>query len=674
MADTDDKKVLKMSLICSICLQKLNKPRSLPCFHTFCESCLKNYFVNAPEKANATKEGIPCPTCKLVTYSPRPALSVAEWAENFPLNHLVGTLIDIVPVSARLEFCEPCKDNNESKIARSWCQECKEALCEECAKCHQSMKATKNHEITPLETVRSNPKPAVKEEVVCYDHNKKEVDMYCEDHQQPGCPMCIATNHRKCDKIAQINDIVAKKQENDVTQLFKDMDGLVSEAENIKRERQEVMRSTLAQKTKLLKDVADAKRKLIEHIEKIESQITAKFTAVSQTDFAILQEQVDYCNAVQSAMHHSKSAIQSAKEQNLQKKEFIVTQQGKLKYKECSDGLKKIHENSAKIQYLFEEDRQVAETLGALEMLGKLDVKHSYPYRKPPTPPPPPTPQPPPPDDDEKKATRKIKTFNAKVKGDRRECKITSIKLWNNRHILLADNSNIRLKLFGEFGDLLAKFNCSNPPWDLTFIDKAKCAVTFPNERKIRIFKVSENITEEGYVQTTRGCYGICMAGDDLAVTFSAGCIRIIALDGTVRMMVDTDYIGKRVFSNPEFIAFNPLTSQIYVSDYNNHNVTALKYDNGKVDKQPLFVYPVSGPRGVAVDERGNLYVCGFWSNDIHKVKDEGQLRQILMDTLARPLCLAFSGDGEKIALSEQGNPNNVKLFRVIPASEVEEI
>lgn len=671
MAETDDKKVLKMSLICSICLQKLNKPRSLPCFHTFCESCLKNYLVNAPEKKNATKEGIPCPTCKLVTFAPKPTLPVAEWAEHFPVNHLVGTLIDIVPVSSRLEFCEPCKDNKESKIARSWCQQCNEALCEECAKCHMSMKATKSHEITPLENVRSNPKPAVKEEIICTEHSKKEVDMYCVDHEQPCCPTCIATNHRNCQKVSQISEVLGQNQTDDSAQLFKDMDRLVLDADGIKRERQEVMRSTLAQKSKMLQDIADAKRKLLDHIEKIESQITAKFNAISQTDFAILQEQVEYCNSVQSAMHHSKTAIQSAKEQKLPQKTFIVTKQGRIKYKECSDGLKSIHKNAAKIQYLFEEDRQVAETLGALEMLGKLDVKHTYPNRKPATPPPPPTPTPP--DDDEKKAARKVKTFNTKVKGDKRECKITSIKLWNNKKILLADHSNVRLKLFGEFGDLLSSFSCNQPPWDFTFIDKYKCAVTFPNERKIRIFKINENITETGYIPSTRGSSGICMAGDDLAVTYSSGCIRIISIDGVVKMMVDTDYVGKRVFSNPEYITFNAASSHLYVSDYNNHNITALEYDNGKVNKTPVFVYPVSGPRGVQIDTRGCLYVCGFWSNDIHKIKEKGKFRQILMDTLARPLFITFSGDGERFALSEQGNPNSVKIYKIVPANEIDE-
>lgn len=672
MAETDDRKVLKMSLICSICLQKLSKPRSLPCFHTFCESCLKNHLVNAPERKDATKSGIPCPTCKVATFAPKPTMPVEKWAENFPVNHLVGTLIDIVPVSARLEFCEPCKDNKESKIAMSWCQQCREALCEECAKCHMSMKATREHEITPLENVRSNPQPAVHEEVTCSEHHKKEVDMYCKDHELPCCPLCIATHHRKCERIFQIDEVMSKMEAVDQKTLMKKMDRLIEDADGVKKERQEVMRGTMAQKNKVLHDIAEAKRKLLEHIEKIEAQVIAKFHAISQTDFAIIQEQIDYCNSIQSAMHHCKSEITSSKEQKLPKREFIVTQQGQKKYEECTGGLKKIVGSSAKINYLFEEDKQVAETLGALLNLGKLDVKHTYPNKKPVSPPLPPPP--PPPQDDSRKAVKKTKTFNVKVKGDRRECKITAIKLWNNNKVLMADNGNSRLKLFGEFGDLTCTYDCPNSPWDFTFIDKGKCAVTFPNERKIRVFRVKETINEVSAIPAQRGCNGITMAEDNLVVTYNTGCIRILSLEGAVRMMVDTDYIGKRVFSNPEFVTFNPISSRIFVSDYNNHSVTALRYDGGKVDKTPVFVYPVSGPRAVEVDFAGDLYVCGYWSNDVHKVRDQGEFRQILVDSLARPLCLAFNDEGSRFALSEQGNPNSVKIYRIIQASEVEDI
>ena len=667
-----EEKVLKMSLICSICLQKLTKPRCVPCFHTFCEACLKNYLINAPEKENATKNGIPCPVCRSIIFSPKHALSVDKWAENFPMNQLAGTLIDLVPMSSKIEFCEPCKDNKESKVAKNWCKECAEALCDECAKCHGSMKATKNHELSPLEAVRSNPQTTFSEEVPCYEHNRKDIDMYCEDHEMPCCVVCVATNHRKCDKMYPLAEYLNRHAESvDPNRLLKEIDTIVSDADSIKRERQEVVRNSQGQKMKMLQDIADAKAKLIKHIEKLESQISTKFNAVAQTDSAIMQEQIDYCNSVQSAMAHSKTAIKTAKDQNIPKKQFIVCQQSKKKCDECAVGLKRIHENAAKVYYGFEVDRQVQDILTVIQHLGKLDVKHSYPNRKPETPKLPPTPVQLPEDDDEKKAARKLKSFNAKIRGDKRDCKITAIKIWNSQRALIVDNGNSKLKLFGEFGDVQSSFNCQHPPWDFAFLDKTKVAVTFPNDRRIKIFSIKEStISEKGYVQTTRGCHGVCVADDDLVVTFTSGCIRVIALDGTIKTMVETDYIGKKVFSNPEYIAYNHWQSILYVSDYNNHTITALRYDNGKVDQVPVFVYPVSGPRGICLDNSGNLFVCGFWSNDVHMVSGGGELKQILKDSLARPTTIGFSTDGEKFALVEQGNSNMVKMFSVIPDSE----
>ena len=750
MAETNDRKVLKMSLICSICVQRLTKPRSLPCFHTFCESCLKNYLINSPDKSNAAKNGIPCPSCNIKTLAPKPKLPVSDWAENFPVNHLVGTLIDIVPVSSRLEFCEPCKDSKVSKVAKSWCQQCSEALCDECTQCHKSMKATRNHEITGLDQVRSNPQPAIKEEikedVKCQEHIKKNIDMFCQDHEQPCCAMCIATHHRKCNKICEIDDVVKDGNLLGKRPPFKEMDKLVKEAESMKKERQEVLRSAMAQKTKLFQKIAETKKKLIDHIDKLESQLVTKLNAITETDLSTIHDQIEFCNSVQSAMDKTKTVILSTKDQKQEKKEFIVSSLGRKKYEECESGLRDVKENCAKILYVFEEDPQVAVTLKNLTMLGKLDLKHNFPNRKQSKTYPEPcmagTPKTTPrsvsqisfqsprqqqsqqsvsqsssvihvppisevsqlyeqPESseepitlinasseqahaeacpalpsivEEKKGTRRVKGIKVKLKGDRRECRITGIKLWNDNKLLIADNANLKLKLFNESGDKVCTYDCSNPPWDFTFIDKNKFALTTPNERKIKIFRLRDgaSIKEVSWVNAARGCHGITMAGDDLAVTYGTGCIRIISLDGSVRMMVDTDYIGKRVFSNPEYIAFNPFCSQLYVSDYNNHTVTALQFENGMVNRTPAFVYRVSGPRGVTVDVTGKLYVCGFWSNDIHKISDSGEFKQILKDALARPLCLAFNGDGDTMALSEQDIPNTVKLYRITTINEAD--
>lgn len=35
----------------------------------------------------------------------------------------------------------------------------------------------------------------------CPKHNHETIQMYCYDHEQPCCGLCVGTNHRKCEEV-----------------------------------------------------------------------------------------------------------------------------------------------------------------------------------------------------------------------------------------------------------------------------------------------------------------------------------------------------------------------------------------------------------------------------------------------------------------------------------------
>ena len=49
-------------LTCAICLEKYRRPKLLPCFHTFCQSCLQTVAGPAPS--------FPCPACRATVLLP----------------------------------------------------------------------------------------------------------------------------------------------------------------------------------------------------------------------------------------------------------------------------------------------------------------------------------------------------------------------------------------------------------------------------------------------------------------------------------------------------------------------------------------------------------------------------------------------------------------------------
>ena len=69
-------------LECTICLDKLKKPKALPCSHCFCEECLEKYCEG--------KKQVLCPNCKQSTTVPD------EGVCRLPAHFLVNTVQDTI--------------------------------------------------------------------------------------------------------------------------------------------------------------------------------------------------------------------------------------------------------------------------------------------------------------------------------------------------------------------------------------------------------------------------------------------------------------------------------------------------------------------------------------------------------------------------------------------------
>ncbi|XP_069104674.1 proto-oncogene tyrosine-protein kinase Yrk-like isoform X2 [Argopecten irradians] len=74
-------------LSCKICLEPFIKPKALPCLHSFCEHCLRDYVRRHPGE----KPGhFPCPMCRKDT--PIPLGGICDFQDNFLLLSLSDTL------------------------------------------------------------------------------------------------------------------------------------------------------------------------------------------------------------------------------------------------------------------------------------------------------------------------------------------------------------------------------------------------------------------------------------------------------------------------------------------------------------------------------------------------------------------------------------------------------
>lgn len=77
-------------LCCPICLQSYVKPKALPCLHSFCEGCLRDYVISRYENLGH----FPCPVCRQVIYVPQNGVG------GFPDNYFIKSLQETVESSS----------------------------------------------------------------------------------------------------------------------------------------------------------------------------------------------------------------------------------------------------------------------------------------------------------------------------------------------------------------------------------------------------------------------------------------------------------------------------------------------------------------------------------------------------------------------------------------------
>ncbi|XP_033124415.1 tripartite motif-containing protein 2-like [Anneissia japonica] len=169
----------EMVLECTICFKRLQNPKSLNCFHSFCLACLEDW---VKEKGKLT-----CPTCSKSYLIPEGGL------QKLPPNmFLINLLETIEQIDKRDEMKCIC----ERGEAKHYCQECRYYLCCTCSNHHKIFPALVNHKLHSVEEVRSmSPlQIAALHPPLCSLHNKT-LEFFCSICNIPICMHCTVTDH-----------------------------------------------------------------------------------------------------------------------------------------------------------------------------------------------------------------------------------------------------------------------------------------------------------------------------------------------------------------------------------------------------------------------------------------------------------------------------------------------
>ena len=199
---------VKEELTCAICQDLLNEPKILPCLHSFCTGCLKEWSGRLAN-LDPSKRHLECPLCRA-----KVLLSTSRAVEELPSHFSAVRLVEIVRLQEQAgskkvtPICQNCDDEEK---AVSSCSECAIFLCEFCEKSHKKTKATKEHKIISLDEMRrgTSEVTAVLQEKVemCPTHPTKPLELYCKCEEVLICRDCIIKKHKDHDYDV-ISDVV----------------------------------------------------------------------------------------------------------------------------------------------------------------------------------------------------------------------------------------------------------------------------------------------------------------------------------------------------------------------------------------------------------------------------------------------------------------------------------
>jgi hypothetical protein len=209
--ETDPINQLEENLQCTVCLEVLADPRTLPCFHSFCKVCLEGVVETCRDKAPRGQpiREFPCPNCRAMFI-----LDPDKQVTDMPRNHFI---CNMVKATAELDrgIGVPCSHNCSQSYSVARCVTCEKFLCRECLTDHNKYRANNGHSVLTMEELsKPENRKKINDKMYCNEHSGMELKVYCKTCDQLICRDCMDFKHvQQGHSCVLVNDVASNYKE-----------------------------------------------------------------------------------------------------------------------------------------------------------------------------------------------------------------------------------------------------------------------------------------------------------------------------------------------------------------------------------------------------------------------------------------------------------------------------
>ncbi|XP_076592686.1 tripartite motif-containing protein 16-like [Chaetodon auriga] len=260
---------------CSICLDLLRDPVTIPCGHSYCMKCIESFWDEEDQKQIHS-----CPQCRQ-TFTPRPVLlkntMLAALVEELKKTGLQAAPADHCYAGPEDVACDFCT-GRKLKALKS-CLACLVSYCEKHLQPHYEVLQLKKHKLVePSKKLQEN---------ICPRHDEV-MKMFCRTDQQCICYLCPVDEHKGHDTVSAAAERTERQRELEVRR--QDIQQRIQDRQKDVKVLQQEVEAINRSADKAVEDSEEIFSELIRLMENRSSEVKRQVRSQQEAEVSRVQE------------------------------------------------------------------------------------------------------------------------------------------------------------------------------------------------------------------------------------------------------------------------------------------------------------------------------------------------------------------------------------------------